>query len=216
MTRPVDSGALTLVNRILKIAGSGFGAAQTDLDDGHLDQVLNVNEIVRRSRTTGRDGLFYSVQLNAHAGADAELSFVNPYAAIGSRNGWPAIVPNHLEVWLLEASLRETGVGGGLTDAVLLMQGPAVAQGFGQNDGAVAVVITMNHILARWDSLVIANTDVGPYGITADGDPVQRINMRMPRDTSVQFITESAAAATFECTCIWGLFPIALGQDVKA
>lgn len=227
MGKAIDSGALTILNRILGIAGSATGSSQTDLDDGNLNQVLDVNPIVRRSRTQGNTGWFYFLIENNHSGADDEVGTVDPYGIGTGGNGavapYPIApvdggkgVPPGFEVHLIGVGLNRNSASGVLTGGLCSLIPPATQQGFGVDDAGAQHLAGINIILARWDSINTATAAFGEgVGVTAEGNTWIPINLRVPRGSLIRLMTTSAAAAIYTMYGVVGLFPISLGQDVS-
>lgn len=227
MGKAIHSGALTILNRILGIAGSRTGASQTDLDDGNLSQVLNVNPIVRRSRTPGNTGWFYFLIENNHAGADDEVGTVDPYGIGAGGNGavapYPIApvdggkgVPPDLEVHLIGVGLNRNSASGALAGALCAIIPLTTQQGFGVDDAGAQHLAGININVARWDSINSATTAFGEgVGVSATGVPFVPVNMRIPRGALIRFSSTSGAAAIFTMYGVLGLFPISLGQDVS-
>ncbi len=212
MTREVDSDALGIVNRALGIAGAG--APLTEFSDGILDQVLSVNDLVRRGRTPAESsGLFYGVLQTVHPGADTQTTEINPFnAAVGAIEPYPVPVPIGFDLWLVAANLQQTAAVVQATAGLFTLL-PATSQGWGLDEGNLAVVTQVRTCVAFWDSLV-QQTHV--FGITEQGEPLVKIGQRLRPGTTLLLSVTSAAAATYNCQCIMGLFPVGMGQDVFA
>ncbi len=210
----VDSTALLEVNRALGLTGRG--SAITEFLDGQVDQVLDIGPLVRRGRSIGDGrGIFFGVLRNTHAGADTQVSAINPYApAAGNIHGYPDIIPVGYDVWLIGAAVDQLS-GAGTLEALLFMDPPANMQGWGIDQAGVAVVTGGEFCIARWDAVVTSTEEVG---IQADGLPWARLGIRMMRghqiDARIRFSTTSSAAAVFDCFILLAVVPIALGQDV--
>ena len=218
MPRDIDSDALTSLNRVLGIAGSRLGAQTTELDDGNLTQVLDVNEIVRRSRTLQDfDGIYFGVIRNVHAGAGELITSVDPYALpVGAGPGFPTNITAQtgLELWLIGASLYRISGTGTLDGATLELIFDSPQQAFGVDDSGAAVATTGGIPLAHWDSIL--TTITSNPGITEQGEVYIPMGIRLARASiGLRFISDVAgAAATMQTNIILGLFPAGLGQDV--
>lgn len=210
--KQVDSDALGIVNRALGLAG--VGAPLTEFTDGQLDQVLAVNELVRRGRTPAESsGLFYGILENTHAGADTQTSTIDPFdATTGAIAPWPVPTPPGFDMWLVAAVVQQTAALVAATAALFTLL-PATSQGFGIDEGGAAVVAQVRSCVAFWDSMV---TETHVFGITEQGIPLVRIGQRLRPGTTLLFSTSAAGVATYRCECIMGLFPVGMGQDVFA
>jgi len=211
LTQQIDSAALGLITRVLRLGG-GDGAAAF-LDDDNVSQVLNLNPIIRRSPSLVGEGWFYGIMKNRHAGADNEVSLIDVYNPIGARNGYPNPIPNTLDVWLLSVQGRRVSGAGALTAAALDLLPVADQQGWGVNDGGDPVETASRMVLARWDSLETTMTNL-QFFITEQGEPSVPIGIRVPRGADLEFSSFSGGAANFDLQLMLGVFPLALGQDV--
>ena len=218
MSKPIESDALDRVYRTLGLSG-GAGIEGTLLDDGNVSQVLVLNEIIRRSRTSAAStGWFQCVFSNIHPGADSQQSAINPYAAgAAARAPYPVAVPRGFDFWVLGASLRRTAGAGDLTGALLRLSPGAGQSGWGIDSTGAAVVSDLGSPTAFWDTL---NTDVGSIAFgqnSVSGDVWVQLGLRIPPGAEdITFDSESVAAATFQCFLTCGLFPEGLGQDIAS
>lgn len=216
MTRPIDSDALVLVNRALGIAG--VLPSTTLLDDGNVSQILSLNDIIRRGRTIGvTKGWYYGVLENAHAGAGADESSIDPYApGVAAVDPYPAVVDANTDVWLIGATIKRSGGAGDIDGAMLFIDPPAVQQAWGVDESGTPVTPSAQICVARWTEIDASLAAGGTTGISGDGSSYVRVNLRLARPTSIRFATDADAAATFRCIMVLGLFPAGLGQDVGA
>ena len=206
----LSSDALTLVDRALGAGGVGGGSQHTEFSDGVLDQVLEVGPIVRRSRSLA--GMYVASILMEHAGAGFLSHTINPYEpAAGNVGGYPKVVPNDMELWLLGASLRRNS-GAGTATALLLWQGELMG-GFGITDSDVATTLDAMAI-AAWDGTAVTMTGQKPRSISTDGRPFVQTNLRLQRGGALLTIMTTASdIADWKMTLMLGLFPLCLGQD---
>jgi len=208
----LDSGALLLVRRALGLAGPG--SSETVLDDGNLSQVLDVNPIVRRSRTlAGTQGIFMAVMENDHgAGATSLSSTVDPYAPGGLNNApYPHPVPLPFDVWIL--GLAAITAGGTVTnadEARFAYRTTAAMQGFSVDDGGLAVSIAAKSFGLGfvWDDWTNGR---GMNSLTRQMSWEGALRVR--RGVSFLFTSNATNAVTIQCLVLVGLFPVALGQD---
>jgi len=215
----LNSDALTLMRRMLDIAGTG--SSVTELDDGNLTQVVNVNDIVRRSRTQGISSGWYICMLrNVHSGADDESSEIDPYApgdSAAGQSAYPSIVQAGFDVWICGAWVSRSSGAGELTAGELDLDTNASAQfqGWAQDDSGAAVSSGTGVELTQWELLHAPASGVNVMGIeVGTGLTRSRIVQRVRRGLFLRFNSTSAAAATFDCNMLIGLFPSGLGQDI--
>jgi len=215
VAKRIESGALDTVDKALGLAGAG-GAPLTELDDGLVQQVLVVNELTRRSLAPGdTGGIYRAVMRNVSSGADGIISTWTPYAATAGLIVSPYTnpVPDTLDVWLLSASVNRIS-GSGSSVSGLLIQN--IRQAFGVNQAGSSTVSNPRIPLALWDDAF--NADV-IFQATSGQVPWKRLIFRVPRlgeasgPVQLIFATESSATSEWECNILFGLFPVALGQD---
>lgn len=207
MTRQLDSGALTELARILQL-GRG-GEQTTSLDDGNVSQVLDINQIIRRSLTfANTSGLFFFTFENVHPGADIQATNVNPYAVTAGVNGFPTIVPPGFDVWLLYCSARRTAGAGGPSSGIPELSQQSTFRGKGPQLGTSLMA------LGRWNA--VEGTSGQSYFVTPQNDTLIRPMLRMRRGATLTFRTTSTAAATFEMFAAVVALPAGLGQDGAA
>jgi len=214
LPKKIDSDALGILNKSLGLTGAG--SPITELQDGIVDQTLDVGPIARRGRTLQPSGgIFTAVMRNVHAGATSLTSEETPYdiLAANALPPWPTPVPAQFDVWLLSASLRRVA-GTGTIAATLSIRYEATQQGWGIDDSNAAVALLSITSVAFWDAVVVAG-DLVMCFTSGGGGSRWPINMRLPRkpNTTLVFGSTAGAAATYVCDIILGLFPVALGQD---
>jgi len=211
----VDSDALTLLRRVLGIAGRGAG--RTDLDEGNLAQVVDVNPIVRRSRSlVGTDGIFMGVIQHDHgAGATTLATAINPYRATNPRAPWifPGNrVPDDMEIWLIAASMALVlGTGSNFTSGTLDITVPTAATVM-SSDEAGGPVPASALVLAMWDTIVGGPT--ADVGLQENGSPWWRGPIRIRRNTTIRLRSGGINAVEVQLMFLLALTPISLGQDV--
>lgn len=214
MTKQIDSSALGSVQRALGLTGAG--APDSVLHDGDVYQVLDVGPLARRGRTQlATGGIYAAVLQNVHGGATDEQSEINPYSpGVNAVPPYPAEVGPQFDVWLLGATLTINSGAGGLTRAMLFLGLGATSIGWGVNSVPAPVAPAPQLGLCYWDALVVQG-GVQTVGIQENGDPFARFGLRLPRtlDTKLLFGSTSAAAVTFDCQILLGVFPVGLGQD---
>jgi len=214
MGKLIESDALDRVYRTLGLSG-GSVPKSTLLDDGNVSQILDINPLVRRSRTPeGSTGWYRCFLETAHSVGGTLQAAINPYSPGASGIApYPEEVPRGFDFWLLGASLRRTSGAGGLDGAVLLIQPLTVMGGWGEDDGGAAAATNADTPVARWTGLDTSIVNFA-FGIAGDGSAMAHVNLRVPRNALVKVNTDAAAAATFQTYMFCGLFPEALGQDI--
>lgn len=213
----IKSGLIKGLQELLGISAGGV-AGPVDVDLANVSQTLPiVPELARRGLAPGTIGGWgFGLLENVHAGADGEASFIDPYRAAGSAiQGYPRRVQQGFDVWLLGAAAIRSSGGGDITEALLQLNPVASQQMWGKDDAGAAVVGDPTMGLIRWDDLSTAISVGTDYLVTEDGQPYVKLGIRIPRSgCTISFRTEAAAAAEFQCICLMGLFPAAMGQDV--
>ena len=209
----IDSDALGILTKSMGLEGRG--AQETELNDGVVDQMLNVVPIVRRGRTqAGKEGIYSATMRTNHTGAVTVTNTVEPYAV-----GTVAVVPPYpnpvgpqFDIWLLEASVRQVSGTGGV-DATLSVRYPG-QQGWGINEtGLTQILVAQAHRLAHWNAVVTVGTN---FAVLAGSlQPTAKIGLRLARGgaTELIFIVLSTATSAWDCQLTLGVFPVALGQD---
>ena len=215
MPKEIDSAALAQVQRALGLAGAG--AAVSELNDGSVEQVLDIGPLARRGRTlAGSEGIYVGVLRNNHGAANTIQSHWLPYrVAAGQVNAYPDRVGSGFDLWLLGASVVQVS-GSGTLLAALSARNWQVGFAHDETDAAVTAA-NFSVPLAFWDTLT---TLVDEFALSASA-PFKRIGVRIPRvpqditglATDVRFDSVSSAAAVFDCRMLVGLFPTSLGQD---
>lgn len=213
--KEVDSDALSIVDLALGL--SGPGTTITELTDGVVDQSLDVVPIVRRGRTQARtDGIYTAVLQNAHSGAGTLSSQINPYnVGFGAELPPYAVpTPRQFDIWLLNASLRRLSGASSITGG-LFVRYSAASQGWGISDTNVPVALLSQMPAIIWTTLTATGIEV--IGGSGSQDMNLRVPLRLPRDPDLTLLFESTATAlsVFVVDLILGVFPVALGQDVR-
>ena len=212
MSITIDSDALQNFGRMLGIAGD---KGRTLLDNGNVSQVFDLAPVVRRSRTIGPStGWFYGLMQNVHAGAGELTRTIDPYS-VGATLGvspYPADVPQEWDVWLLQVAMRRTSGAGDLDGAAVSIVPDGRQQGFGVNDSGAAVVAAHGMPVAFWTA-IDATLGLG-LGTNVSQTVKFDVGLRMGRHSTLNFVSDAVAAATFTCLLTMGLFVGGLGQDV--
>lgn len=212
--KKIDSDALGVVTKALGLTGRG--AQLTELEDGIVDQTLDVAPLVRRGRTlAGTEGVFVFLFRNVHASANSLTSILNPFQ-VGDAfafEPFPTPIPAQFDLWVIGATIFQVS-GSGTLSAALHLNFPAVSIGAAiTNTGGTPARAVTSHTLAFWDAIATENITFGIKN--GSRGPFANIGLRVPRSILSQliFATTSSAAATFDLRVIVGLFPIGLGQD---
>jgi len=209
----VDSDALSQVNKALGLMGAD-PSSETVFNDKTLVQSFDTVASARRGRTFAQStGIFTGALRTVHAGAGTLQCTTNPFdVAVGALGAYPVPIPMGFDVWLIAAFANQISGTGTFTGA-LRIRPAAASQGFGVDDSAVAVVSQGRYVVAFWDTIVDQTNE---FGQKEDGNPMQKIGLRLPRGTVLRFSSTASALATFECNVIVGVFPVGLGQDILA
>lgn len=214
MSKSIESDALDRIYRVLGLSG-GAVPKNTLLDDGNVSQVLVINELVRRSRTSAASsGWFFAIFENVHAGAGPLTSTIDPYS-VGDLTvaPFPRVVPRGFDIWILRAMLRRIAGAGGLDGAVFSINPGLGQQAWGVDDGGALVDSEDPMPFALFTDLDASTTST--VGLSGDGSVSVPVNLRIPQGIgNVTFRTDAAAAATFRGYLELGLFAEGLGQDI--
>ena len=230
MSRTMNSQALVLLDRMLGLSGPG-GEQYTTLDDGNVQQVLEISDVARRSLTpAGSAGVFTIMFENYEAGSTGVSSnvidpynFANELTVNFDTNGYPVPVPLGFDVWVIQASAY-TYDPSDFAWLQLSMVYPAKTTALTSriNAGGAEAQIGNNisyHHLVRWDTQlpgdVVTGADQQYVWATENGSLTQKIGTRVPRGGTLHFITDASVAGNYAfCNVILGLFPEGLGQDI--
>ena len=231
MTRTMNSQALVLLDQMLGLSGPG-GEQYTTLDDGNVQQVIEISEIARRSLTpAGTAGIYSAICKNrAEGAAGLNDNVVDPYDLADSftvdqdTNAWPTPVPRGFDVWLIDASVWTETNPSRVDWMELDLTVPSNHQAFfvtrdsmgtpdqGTND-------LTHQGLVRWDTALDDDTVTGAATVirwaTENGTINASINKRIRRGTTINFKSHTNAQYV-DCYVglTLGLFPEGLGQDV--
>jgi len=219
VSKPIESGALDLVNKALGIGGAG-SAAETLLDDANVDQVLDVAPLIRRGLVpAATEGIFRGVLRTNHAIGDSQQAVWSPYDEQLSRTIAPYTPPisDEFDIWLLRACVVVTTVSGTATCSLNMQN---VRQGFGANQVGSATIVNSKIPLAFWDILHTVHDTTFMGTGNRNTEPWKKIDQRLPRlgetATRVQifFMSEaSGGPSAYDCNFLFGIFPVGLGQD---
>jgi len=212
VTKKIDSDALGILTKALGLTGAG--SPITELEDGVVDQVLDVVPIVRRGRTQEpSSGIYTAIMQNVHGGATTLTTQVNPYAVgTGVIPPYPDPLPPQFDLWILSATVRRQS-GAATVQASLHIQYGTRQQGWGVDDSGVAVAGSAPVPIAYWDALVSTQTTFAL--LNGANGPYAHRGIRVPRapNLNLEFTTVASAVGTFNCELVLGVFPVSLGQD---
>jgi len=217
MSREIDSAALTTLNRLLGIAG--VGSAQTTLEDGVLQQVIDVSSVVRRSRTPGTStGYFLCPMLNDHAGADDEESQINPYTPgvlVNPAGGYPPVVRDGFDVWIVGATASRSAGAGDLTGGVVEIEHQSTDIGWGVTDTGAILTSSTPTCFTAFAVLNTLAAGATPFAAEiGTGLLHSRAAIRVRRGQVIHWQTTSGGAMEALLILDIGLFPASLGQDI--
>lgn len=215
MGKPIESDALDRVYRILGLSGGALPKG-TLLDDGNVSQVLDLNPIIRRSRTpAATSGWFVGILNTIHAAAGRIATSINPYTTGDNVEPYPSPVPRGFDVWVLGASIIRLSGAGDLDGAVLQLDPSPSQQGWGVDNTGAAVVQTLAIPIARFGPLDTSIASELAFAFNPEGgQSMIKVMTRVPRGATLRVATDATAAATFQTQLICGLFVESLGQDV--
>jgi len=231
MTRTMNSQALVLLDRILGLSGSSSGEQYTTLDDGNVQQVIEISDIARRSLTPANTtGLFIATLQNRHEAATGlNRNPVDPYNLADTvtmayrTNTWPVPVPRGFDIWLIDASVYTEGNATRLDWAELDLFTPTThtAWAVRRDDMGTQEQIANDtaHLgIARWDT-ALPDSMTGVASVqrwaTVNDEIRVSINRRLRRGTQINFKTfTNALYIDVNVDLTLGLFPEGLGQDV--
>ena len=208
----VDSAALERVAKILRL--STGGSQLTEFQDELLQQVIDIMPMARRALTPGRLGIFTATILNTHVGSDTITVDVDPYEPgttfVG--NGYPAVVDENFDVWLLAAHALNVTAPGDFGGGFLSLLTTALGMGWRNEANAIAV----NSLIEVYNQETTFGNVVMLTGGGSDDFTHLDIGRRIPRDTVIRFQTvkSGVGAGTYKAFLWLGIFPAGLGQDV--
>jgi len=211
----ITGDQLALVQKVFELAGSQM-AGVTDLDDGHVQQIVQINELVRRSTINSVPcGWWQGVLENVHSGADTESSFIDPYVPGADANApFPALIPDGFDIWLCGVSGARSSGAGGLTSGVCSINPAQSTQAWGRDDsGAPLGAIGPRMVVAIFDNIVATSLSQDPME-DQQGRTFVPVGVRLPRGTTLAFNSTSAAAAEFQVHFLLAVHPSGMGQDV--
>jgi len=218
VSKEFDGAALALLDRAFGLAG--VGAQVTFLEDADVSQVVDVTAPARRALSPFTvDGLFTSIFQNIHSSASESLSSADPYDPVNTHGTYPSPISTDFDLWLLGLSVLVFPSAGAanMTFASVFIDNREVAVGFSDlNTGGPASIVNREFPLAVWTEFPV-DAIPGVAGSPSSGNRhvFQQMRMRWPRDNaSMVFRTEVTGAATIFLRAQWGLFPVALGQDL--
>jgi len=201
MAVEISSGALSLVQKALSLAGAKQGVVS--LQDGDVQQVLDINQLVAAAVPATRDrGLFGIRFSQGHGGAGTLTDLVNPFAATTFLNGLTDAQLNAFDLWMLGASCT-TSVSTGVTAAMLTL---TTANPFQAVTDATTSLPSFP--LATWDEQFdFDTTDLmsGPDGTFV------KLGLRIPRSTSgIRATSVATGAVTVFQSILCEMVPVGL------
>ena len=216
MTQEFDSAALELVDNAYGLSGID-AEQQTFLEDGHVQQLLPIEAIARRSRAPFARGIFKIIMQNVHAVASSLESFVDPYNPVNVHNGYPDRVdPRKFDIWMLNATCR-TNVGGNITQALLAINSIPALQAISDTAaGGPVAPVSFRDVFAGWNDFTTFTDSTGiEYGLNSiSGLMNVPIRRRWSAGESILMRSEVTAAASVTCAVNCFIGPVALGQDL--
>lgn len=228
MSRTMNSQALALLDRILGLSGPG-GEQYTTLDDGNVQQTIDIQAIARRSLSVGDGGGIYTYELeNVHTAAGQAGNQVDPYnfgnnlTVSFNTNAWPVPVPRGLDVWLIGTTMA-TNNDANLDWGQVMLILPAINTALVSKttDGGAESQIARDQTylnVCRYDVLKAGDFIPGAVNRyaweTTQGQMYVPLGMRLTRGTTIDYVTLASGGTTAYLTLIMGIFPEGLGQDI--
>ena len=232
MSRTMNSQALVLLDRMLGLSGPG-GEQYTTLDDGNVQQVLEISEVARRSLTPAGSSGYYTFNMQSHHSAILLINQLqDPYnlseeitLGVADINGWPVPVGRGFDIWLIGASIYTDKVADA-DWALLQLNVPSRYMALSSHQSNMAPPSqnandTARIILGRWDTWEADDSESGVVaihaGLTENGSTYLPINQRLVRGTTIQLSTLATTYANnvrYYMDYILGIFPEGLGQDI--
>jgi len=202
---------------------AGKGSSQTDLDDGNLTQVIDVVPIVRRSLAFGT-GLWIANVIFIHttiAARNMLIDLYNPRLADdtpANKNGYPVIVPEGFDVWLISASLTTNDATDFATFGMSLVTqgvGAGIAETDTEGVESTPVGAAAEIPLSFWDdTMVLTNGTIVGLTHLEEITPQYGFRIRRGELLSVDSLPDTGGTVTNNLQLKFGLFPVALGQDI--
>lgn len=198
------------------IGAVGIGAQVTELTDGLAEQVLTINEFIRRGRTwAGQEGIFTARLVNTHAAADAQAQTINPYATTPA-NGWQNPIPVGYDVWLLSVTAVasvDALISTTIPSYVSLVY-PATKFAFGQTQTAVTRLLRTFNVETPYSGGAIF-CGAATSGTIPNADGWRGQPIRIPRGALIGWNSTSLQAGDLTALLTIGLFPAGMGQDAE-
>jgi len=233
MSRTMNSQALVLLDRMLGLSGPG-GEQYTTLDDGNVQQVLEISEVARRSLTPAGSGGVFTMRSRVQSTSNTGLlrNRIDPYnftsqitGGLTTRvNGYPTPVPRGFDVWLIGASAWSATPVDRLDWIQLDLTMPSSMCALNQTtvDNGTPIQAANDiafNPLVRWDTVLPNDFVPGVTGVqvwaTENGTTYIPLGMRLRRGTFIDTLCEVGAANISGFTTLTiGLFPEGLGQDI--
>ena len=203
MTKRITSGLFEILNRALGLTGEG--AQTTELDDGFVSQVLEIQRIAAYSQAIGaHTGYFTTTLVNSHVAAGDILERFNPYDP-GTRTGqFAGIDPAEFDMWFLGVSCRVISSTQTIDEVQIALDTAGMNN---MNEGDLNQV---NMVFARWDGVVADDALIGvfllePGSLKAFSRP--EFPFLWPRDNDLMFLsqTSGAGATVLRCSILWAM-----------
>jgi len=204
VTKRITSGAFEFLNRVLGL--SGEGAQTTELDDGNVSQILEIERLVQAALAVGESGgLFTSLLTNTHAAAGTISQSMDPYVPGLTVGEFTTVNFDDVDIWYIGSSARQVSSTQTLTEVQMLMVPRAgVFQGIGETTAAVEQMA-----LARWIT-ILGNASAGSLlGQNLSGDAYQPhpYPFLWPRGADIRFgsIVAGAGATVLRGQSLWAM-----------
>jgi hypothetical protein len=206
--REIDTDALAAVMPSLGIGNPGTATRSAMFDDENLQQMLDINPLVRRARAiVPSEGIFLGNMSNSHAGAGELTETLDPYLpAADAQPPYPAALPDGFDVWICGVSgLITTDT---LTVASLQLVYPASMTAF-------TAALGCSPMYAMFDGSASKGSGIRPCIANGDVSKVfQGRPLRLRRGAELRWRTVVTGAAEISANIIFAVLPSGLGQDV--
>lgn len=210
--KEIVSGGLNTLSRLL---GLTYGGSQTvRIDDGMIQQVIDMRNIIGRGRAVGPAGIGRIVMESEHLIGQNLTQVLDPYDPEFVIAPWPGNVSIDYDVYLVACSLaREAGTASNMTGAALILQ-ESVLPGPSQNNTSAGGAVALDqeeaeYGLAYWDGTESFDQYRDPTGVA-----LVPLGIRIPRGATLSFRVSSTAAVTVKCSIICAVIPQGSRQDV--
>jgi len=156
VTKQITSGLFEFLNRALGL--SGEGAQTTELDDGFVSQVLEIQRIAAYSQAIGsRQGMVTTSLINNHVAAGDIIELFNPYNPGTRVEAFAAINPAEFDFWYLGCGVDVASSDQTIDEAAVMLDTTGMNR---LNEGLTADV---EQLLARFSGTASVELGHGAF-----------------------------------------------------